>query len=388
LLNRKLKMGMIGGGPGAFIGDVHRKASRMDGEIDLVAGAFDIDPKKSKQMGKELKIDFNRAYSDYKVMIENELKLPLGERVDFVVITTPNFLHYPIAKDFLKAGFHVLCEKPMTLNVKEAKDLQKLVRKTGMIFGLNHNYTGYPMVKLARDIVAKGDLGEIRKVVSVYPQGWLATAIEKQGQIQASWRTDPKKSGGGCIGDIGSHAENLAEYITGLQITEVCADLNTFVKGRQVDDDISVLLKFNSGARGIIHASQVAIGQENGLGIWVHGDKKSLEWHQEHPNYLKVKSANGPEESWQRGNEYVGKKSKAAAHATRLPAGHPEGFYEALANIYRNFGDSIRAHITGKKPSALALDFPTVDDGLRGMQFINTVISSSTSSKKWTKFKS
>ena len=379
---------MVGGGPGAFIGDVHRKAARLDGEIDIVAGAFDIDPKKSKQMGKELMLDPSRAYSDYKAMIASEKKLPEGVKIDFVVITTPNNWHYPIARDFLKAGFHVLCEKPMTLTVKESKDLKKLVKKTGMVFGLNHNYTGYPMVKLARDMIAKGDLGKIRKIVSIYPQGWLATALEKTGQQQASWRTDPKQSGaGGCVGDIGSHAENMAEYMTGLKITEICADLTTFVKGRKLDDDVNILLKFNNGAKGVIHASQISIGEENGLAIWVHGEKKSIEWHQEHPNYLYVKSPDGPVETWRRGNEYVGKKSPAAAAGTRLPAGHPEAFFEALANIYKNFGDTIRAKITGKKPSKLALDFPSVDDGLRGMQFIDTVVASSKSTKKWTKFK-
>jgi predicted dehydrogenase len=387
MAKRKLKMGMVGGGPGAFIGDVHRKAARLDGQIDIVAGAFDVDPKKSKQTGKELMIDPNRAYSDYTTMIAEELKLPPGERVDFITIVTPNFLHYPIARDFLNAGFHVLCEKPMTLTLKEAKALQKLVKKTGLIFGLNHNYTGYPMVKLAKEMVAKGDLGKIRKIVSIYPQGWLATALEKTGQTQASWRTDPKRSGAGCVGDIGSHAENLAEYITGLKITDVCADLSTFVKGRLVDDDISVLLKFNNGAKGIVYASQISIGHENGLAIWVHGEKKSLEWHQEHPNYLKVKYPGGPEESWQRGNDYIGKKSKAAAHGTRLPAGHPEAFFEALANLYSNFTDAVNARLAGKKPSGFALDFPGVDDGVRGMQFIETVLQSDKSSKKWTKFK-
>jgi predicted dehydrogenase len=388
MLNRKLKWGMVGGGPGAFIGDVHRKAAGIDGNIELVAGAFDIDPKKSLQMGKQLKLSPKRVYSDYKEMIRKEKKLPKGERIDFVTITTPNNWHYPIARDFLNAGFHVHCEKPMTVNVKEAKALQKLVKQTGLVFGLHHNYTGYPMVKLARDLVKNGELGKVRKVISIYPQGWLATALEKTGQMQASWRTDPKQSGGaGCMGDIGTHAENLAEYITGLKITHLCADLTIFVKDRKLDDDGNVLLKFNNGAKGVLHASQISIGEENGLAIWVHGEKGSLEWHQEHPNYLYVRYPDKPVQIWRRGNDYIGNKSPAAGRATRLPFGHPEAFFEAFANIYLNFAETVAAKIAGKKPDKLALDFPTVDDGVRGMQFIETVLASTKSSKKWTPFK-
>ena len=387
-LNRKLKMGMIGGGPGAFIGEVHRKAASLDHNIDLVAGAFDIDPKKSKQMGRELLLEPRRVYGTYKEMIEGERKLAIGRRIDFVSITTPNNWHFPIARDFLEAGFHVMCEKPMTISSKEAKILQKLVKKNRLVFGLMHNYTGYPMVKLARDMVKKGEIGKIRKVVVQYPQGWLATALEKTGQMQAAWRTDPKQSGGaGCMGDIGTHCENLAEYITGLKITELCADLTIFVKGRRLDDDGNVLLRFNNGARGVLHASQVSIGEENNLAIWIYGEKKGLEWHQEHPNYLYVKSPNGPEQVWKRGNPYVGAKSAAAGRATRLPSGHPEAFFEAFANNYLNFADTVRAKIEGKKPSPLALDFPDVDDGLRGMLFIETVLASTKSKQKWTKFK-
>jgi len=387
-LNRKLKMGMIGGGPGAFIGEVHRKASSLDHNIELVAGAFDINPKKSRQMGRELLLDRKRVYGTYQQMIEGELKLPEGERIDFVAITTPNNWHFPIARDFLKAGFHVMCEKPMTINVKEARELQKLVKKTRKVFGLMHNYTGYPMVKLARDMVKKGELGKIRKIVVQYPQGWLATALEKTGQMQAAWRTDPKQSGGaGSMGDIGTHAENLSEYITGLKITQLCADLTIFVKGRRLDDDGNVLLRFNNGARGVLHVSQVSIGEENNLAIWIYGENKGLEWHQEHPNYLYVKFPNGPEQVWKRGNPYVATKSAAAARATRLPSGHPEAFFEAFANNYLNFADTVRAKITRTKPDPLALDFPNVNDGLRGMQFIETVLASNKSKQKWTKFK-
>ncbi|MBL7187362.1 MAG: Gfo/Idh/MocA family oxidoreductase [Phycisphaerae bacterium] len=387
-LDRKLKMGMIGGGPGAFIGDVHRKASRLDGGIDLVAGAFDIDPRKSKQQGRELLLDPKRVYGTYEQMIEKELKLPEGERIDFVTITTPNNWHFPIARDFLNAGFHIMCEKPMTISAKEAKELVRLVTQNRRVFGLMHNYTGYPMVKLARDMVRAGDLGKIRKIVVQYPQGWLATALEKTGQMQAAWRTDPKQSGGaGSMGDIGTHAENLSEYITGLKIKEVCADLTIFVKGRRLDDDGNILLRFNNGARGVLHASQVSIGEENNLAIWIYGEDKALEWHQEHPNYLYVKTPDGPVQVWRRGNEYVGAKSAAAARATRLPSGHPEAFFEAFANNYRNFADTIRAKLTRTKPDPLALDFPDVKDGLRGMLFIETVLASAKSKQKWTEFK-
>ncbi len=387
-LDRKLKMGMIGGGPGAFIGEVHRKAARMDGGIELVAGAFDINPRKSKQMGRELCLSPKRVYRTYEEMIERELKLPEGERVDFVSVTTPNNWHFPIARDFLKVGFHVMCEKPMTFNVKEARELRKIVKRSRKVFGLMHNYTGYPMVKLARDMVRQGDLGKIRKIVVQYPQGWLATPLERTGHMQASWRTDPKQSGAaGCMGDIGTHAENLSEYITGLKITHICADLTTFVKGRRLEDDGNCLLRFNNGARGVLHASQISIGEENGLAIWVYGEEKSLEWHQEHPNYLYVKEPDSPVQLWCRGNNYVGAKSPAAARATRLPFGHPEAFFEAFANVYCNFSDTVRARMTRTKPDKLALDFPNVDDGVRGMLFIDTVLASARSRQKWTKMK-
>ncbi len=387
-INRKLKMGMVGGGPGAFIGEVHRKASRMDGQIELVAGAFDIDPKKSKAMGSELYLDPARVYGTYTEMLERERRLPEGERVDFVAITTPNNWHFPIARDCLKAGFHVMCEKPMTMTSKEAKDLQRLVQKTGLVFGLMHNYTGYPMVKLARDMVKNKELGAIRKVVVQYPQGWLATALEKAGSMQAGWRTDPKQSGaGGCVGDIGTHAANLAEYITGLQITHICAELTTFVTGRLLDDDCNCLLKFDNGAKGLLHASQIAIGEENNLAIWVHGEKASLEWHQEHPNYLYVRRMSKPEEVWKRGNDYVAAYSAAVARNTRLPFGHPEAFFEAFANNYVNFAATVRAALDGTKPDPLALDFPGVNAGVRGLLFIETVVASNKSKQKWTPMK-
>jgi predicted dehydrogenase len=383
---RKLRAGMVGGGPGAFIGEVHRKAMRMDGQIDLVAGAFSRDPKKSRQQGRELFMDKKRVYGSHAEMIEKELALPDEERIDFVSIVTPNDSHFPIAAAFLKAGFHVVLDKPMTFNVAEAKKLVQVVRKSRKVFALTHNYTGYPMVKLARKMVGDGDLGKLRKIKVQYPQGWLSTFLEKTGAKQAVWRTDPKQSGAaGCMGDIGTHAENLAEYVTGLKIVEICADLNTFVRGRKLEDDGNCLVHWQKGVKGLLFASQISIGEENGLAIWVYGDKASLEWHQEHPNDLHVKKPDGPVEVWRRGNDYIGEKSPAAGRATRIPFGHPEAFIEAFANIYVNAADTIRARIAGVKPDPLALDFPTVDDGLRGMQFIEAVVKSAKMGAKWVK---
>ena len=385
-LNRKLRMGMVGGGPGAFIGDVHHKAAVMDGGVELVAGAFSSSARKSKQKGRELNLDSKRAYASYEQMIEKELALPEGERIDFVSVVTPNDVHFPVAKAFLEAGFHVICDKPMAFDVREARALKKIVAKNRKVFALTHNYTGYPMVKLARDMIRQGDLGKIRKIVVQYPQGWLSTLLEGTHQKQAEWRTDPKRSGAaGCIGDIGTHAENLAEYVTGLRITELCADLSTFVKGRKLDDDGNILLRFQKGAKGVLHASQISVGEENNLAIWVYGEKAGLEWHQEHPNQLHVKTPDGPEQIWKHGNDYVAEKSPAAGRATRIPSGHPEAFLEAFANIYVNATDTIRARILRQRPDPLALDFPTVDDGLRGMLFIETVVKSSKSNRKWTK---
>ncbi len=382
---------MVGGGPGAFIGEVHRKAARMDGGIELVAGAFDINPRKSKQMGREQGIDSKRAYSDYETMIERELELPEDRRIDFVAVTVPNNWHFPIAKAFLAAGFHVMCEKPMTMDVREAVALEKIVKRSRKIFGLMHNYPGYPMVKLARDMVKQGDLGKILKIVVQYPQGWLIRPIEREGQQQASWRTDPKQSGAaGCMGDIGTHACHLAEYISGLKVQQICADLTTFVKGRRLDDDGNCLLRFNKGAKGILHASQVSIGEENNLAVWIYGEDGSVEWHQEHPNYLYVNRIDAPQEVWKRGNDYVAEKSPAAGRATRLPFGHPEAFLEAFANNYCNFADTVRARMERKRADPLALDFPGVADGVRGMRvrgmrFIRAVVSSSGRGAKWVR---
>ncbi len=386
-MQRKLRMGMVGGGPGAFIGEVHRKAARLDGHIEIVAGAFDINPEKGRQTGKELCLDPSRVYDNYEAMIAGELALPPEERIDFVAVTTPNNWHYPIAKAFIEAGFNVMCEKPMTMTLEEAVDLKKAVEASGKVFGLMHNYSGYPMVKLARDMVRQGKLGNIRKIVAIYPQGWLAQLIERGGQQQASWRTDPKQSGaGGCIGDIGSHAENLAEYITGLQITEICADLTSFGEGRQLDDDANCLLKFEKGAKGVLHSSQISVGEENGLSIWVYGSKGGIEWHQEHPNQLQFKPLDQPVQIMSRGNGYVAETSPAAARATRIPAGHPEGYLEAFATHYTNFAATILAKEAGEPVDELINDFPKVSDGVRGMAFIETVVNSSKSNEKWVKF--
>jgi len=382
---KKLKMGMVGGGIGAFIGEVHRKAARLDGGADIVAGAFDVDPKKSLEQGRILGLDPKRTYRTYRDMIAGELALSKDERIDFVAICTPNHTHFPIAKACLEAGFNVMCEKPMTLNVAEAEELEALVRKTGLTFGLMHTYTGYPMVKLARDMVKAGDLGKIRKVVVQYPQGWLFRLTGRE-NMQASWRTDPKRSGRSCsMGDIGTHAANLAEFVTGLRITEVLADLTTFVKGRRLDDDGSVLFHMEKGVKGLLTATQIASGEENDLNIWVYGEKKTIAWYQESPNLLRVLDQTAPEQVWKRGNAYVAEKSPSAARCTRTPNGHPEGFLEAFANNYRNFCDTIRARQAKRKPTALELDFPSVLDGVRGMRFIDAVCDSSEQGSVWKK---
>ncbi len=383
-MSRKIRMGMVGGGRGAFIGAVHRMAAALDGQIELVCGAFSSNPKKSKLSGADLYLPDNRVYGTYKEMIEKESKLPLGERMDFVSIVTPNHVHFGPAKMALENGFHVVCDKPISFDLKEAKALQKLVKKTGLLFALTHNYTGYPMVKQAKMMIAKGKIGKVRKVVVEYPQGWLSTFLEGSDQKQAAWRTDPKRSGiAGAMGDIGTHAENLAEYITGLKIKKMCADLSIIVKGRKLDDDGNVLLEFDNGAKGLLVASQISAGEENNLRIRIYGEKAGLEWAQMEPNSLIVKWLDKPKEILRTG---VGNLYPEAQAATRLPAGHPEGYLEAFANIYLNFAKCVQARLKNKKPNKTFTDFPTVDDGVRGMQFIEKVVASSKSKQKWTKF--
>jgi predicted dehydrogenase len=380
-MSRKIRMGMVGGGRGAFIGAVHRMAATLDGEIELVCGAFSSDPEKSKASGADLYLPPERVYGSFEEMILKEKALPEDERMDFVSIVTPNHVHFPPAKMALEHGFSVVCDKPLSFNTDEALELQQLVESTGLLFALTHNYTGYPMVKQARAMVRNGEFGAIRKVIVAYPQGWLSTRLEATNQKQASWRTDPNRSGAaGAMGDIGTHAENLAEYITGLRITKLCADLHTFVEGRQLDDDGSVLLRFDNGARGILYATQVAAGEENALHIRVYGEKGGLEWHQMYPNDLKVRWLDKPEQLLRTG---VGDLYPDAQSAARIPAGHPEGYLEAFANIYRNFAHCLRAKLSGQKADLVYEDFPSVEDGVRGMKFIDRVIESSESDQKW-----
>lgn len=382
-MSRKLKMGMVGGGKDAFIGAVHRLAANLDGKIELVAGAFSSNPNRSHESGALLLLDPKRVYDSYEEMAAAEAKLPVGERIDFVSIVTPNFAHFPAAKTFLEAGFNVVCDKPMTFNLSEALELRDLVRRTRKVFVLTHNYTGYPMVKEAREQVRAGALGKLLKVVAEYPQGWLLNPIDQAGQKQASWRTDPQRAGASsCIGDIGTHAENLAHYITGLEIEELCADFTTFVEGRRLEDDGNLLLHYRGGARGILYASQISAGEENNLTIRVYGTKASLEWHQEHPNELIMKYQDAPAQILRRGNGYL---SDAAKRFTRLPAGHPEAFIEAFANIYREAARAIEAEVAGQ-PVPADVDFPTVDDGVTGMAFIETAVKSAKAGAAWTKF--
>ena len=381
-MKRKLRYGMVGGGQSAFIGAVHRMAANLDGQIELVAGAFSSDAKNSQTTGEQLFLNPRRVYGSYEEMAKTEAALPEDERIDFVSIVTPNFLHAPVATAFLKAGFHVVCDKPMTLTVKEAKALRETVRRSGKVFALTHNYTGYPMVKEARELVRTGKLGKILKVIAEYPQGWLLDKIEATGQKQAAWRADPKKAGSSCcVGDIGTHAENLGRYITGLRIDELCAEFTTFIPGRKLEDDANMLIRYQGGAKGVLHCSQISCGEENNLNIRVYGTLGSLAWHQEHPNELKFIAKNEPAKILRRGNAYL---SDTAKKFTRLPAGHPEAFIEAFANIYLEAVAAIRASLEGKRGGSF--DFPTVDDGVYGMAFLETAVKSASSNAKWTKF--
>ena len=382
-MKRKLRFGMIGGGRGAFIGAVHRIAAIMDGKAELVAGAFSSDAARSKASGADLFLDETRVYGSYAEMARVEAKMPASHRLDFVVIVTPNHQHFPPAKLFLESGFNVVLDKPATFDLAEAKQLRAIVKKTKKVLVLTHNYTGNVMVKQARELVRNGSVGPIRKIVVEYPQGWLSTFLEKSGQKQAAWRTDPKRSGAaGCMGDIGTHAENLARYITGLHIESLCADLTTFVKGRKLDDDGNVLVRYRGGAKGVLHSSQISIGDENMLNIRVYGTKAGLEWRQEFPNELVVKFADQPRQIWRRGNGYLSPK---VGPFTRIPAGHPEGYLEAFANIYLEAFRAISAEVEGKRQPK-DLDFPTIDDGVEGMAFIETVVKSSQRGAKWLKF--
>ena len=384
MAKRKFKMGMVGGSVDAFIGEVHRKAARLDGQIEIVAGAFSSSPEKSRKTGEALNLDSKRVYDSFEQMVEKESKLPKNERIDFISIVTPNNMHFLPAKLFLGAGFHVVCDKPLAYSLKEGLELQKLVKSSGKVFALTHNYTGYPMVKQARHIIKNRELGKVLKIIVEYPQGWLVKTIEKEGQKQASWRTDPKKSGiSCCMGDIGTHCENLAAYITGLELESVCADLTIYMPGRKLDDDGNVLLRYKGGAKGVLHASQISFGEENGLNIRVYCEKGRIAWRQEEPNYLLVQKENTPLMTYTRGSNYL---CESAVRGTRLPAGHPEAFIEAFANIYINAVDTMRAIDEGRKPTELEKDFPTVEDGVKGLAFVKAVVENGFNDNvKWTK---
>lgn len=373
---RKLRFGMVGGGPGAFIGAVHRRAATLDGLAELVAGAFSADPARSAAQGRELGLPRDRTYASYLEMAVREAARPESERIDFVTVVTPNHLHHPVARAFLDAGIHVVCDKPMTTTLEDAESLCRRAADRGLVFALTHNYTGYPLVKQARALVSDGRLGEIRKVIVQYTQGWLATRLEESGQKQADWRTDPGRAGAGALGDIGTHAESLAHYVTGLEMERLCADVRTVVPGRRVDDDASVLVRYAGGAGGILHCTQIAAGEENDLRLHVHGSLGSLEWRQMEPSVLFVRPGDGPAEIHRPGHDYL---APAALRASRLPAGHPEGFPEAFANVYANAIRTISARTAGEEPDPLDLDFPTARDGARGVHFVLSAIRSSES---------
>ena len=387
-MNRKLRMGMVGGGKDAFIGAIHRLAANMDGLIELCCGALSINPEIAKDSGRSLFLPEDRIYLTYDEMITKESQLPADQRMDFVTIVTPNFAHFAPAMMALEHGFHVVIEKPIAFTLDEAKQLHQKVQETGLILCLTHTYSGYPMVKQARAMVTGGVLGKIRKVWVEYPQGWLSKLSEREGNAQAAWRTDPKKSGkAGAMGDIGTHAAHLAEYVTGSQITHLCADLNAMVEGRILDDDGNVLLRMSNGARGVLMASQVAAGEENALKIRIYGEKGGIEWAQHEPNTLIVKWLDQPTQILRAGGNYGDRLSSFATSNCRTPGGHPEGYLEAFANIYRNFAQTLSARIDGTTPTPEMLDFPNTQDGLRGMAFIDNVVASAASTEKWTEYK-
>ncbi len=375
---------MVGGGKGAFIGAVHRIAANMDGMIELVCGALSTSPEKADESGKMLFLPADRSYHSYEDMIKKESQLPADERMDFLTIVTPNHAHFGPAMMALDHGFHVVIDKPISFTLDEAKQLKKKVEETGLLLLLTHTYAGYPMVKQAKNMVKLGKLGKIRKILVEYPQGWLSRLSEKDGNAQAAWRTDPARSGkSGCMGDIGTHAAHLAEYISGLKITQLCADLNIVVEGRKLDDDGNVLLRFDNGANGVLVASQIAAGEENALRIRVYGENGGLEWAQQEPNTLILKWLNEPIQILRTGSHGLGSE---ANFNSRTPSGHPEGYLEAFGNLYRNFALCLSARIEGRIAPAEALDFPSVDEGIRGMAFIDNVVKSGLSNEKWTNF--
>jgi predicted dehydrogenase len=379
-------MGMVGGGSDAFIGAIHRMAAFLDNQIELVCGCFSVDPEISLSSGRSYYLPDSRIYKNYQEMFEKEVLVPADQRMDFVSIVTPNFWHFEPAMMALERGFHVVLDKPMTFSLEQAKQLQAKVNETGLVLALTHVYSGYPAVKEAKTRIAKGDFGQIRKGYVEYPQGWLSSRIELEGGNNAGWRTDPKRSGkAGAMGDIGTHAWHLAEYITGLKVTELCAEIKAFAPGRPIDDDGAALLRYENGATGVLIASQVAAGEANALTIRVYGEKGGIEWKQMNPNILLVKWTNKPVEMIDIGNNgYLG---ASALYYTRTPAGHPEGFIESFANIYRNFAYTVQAKLAGETPQSEWLDFPNVNDGVRGLQFIETVVTAGyDDTRKWVKW--
>ena len=381
-VSRRLRVGMVGGGPGAFIGAVHREALGLTGQLELVAGAFSSDPAASRAQGAALGLDAGRAYPSWEELLRAESQRPPQERIELVVIVTPNHLHFPVARAAAAAGFHVVCDKPLVHTSAQGEELLRVVQQTGVLFAVTYNYTGYPLVRQARELVQSGELGEVRKVIVGYHQGWLATRLEAQGQRQADWRTDPARSGiAGAVGDIGSHAENLLASVTGLKLEALCADLTTFVPGRALDDDASILLRFRGGARGLITVSQIAAGLENDLSLQVFGSLGSLHWRQEQPNTLHVTPLSGPGHIWTRANPQL---FPAALAASRLPGGHPEGFVDAFANLYRGVAETLLAREEGRTPDPLIAQFPSLEDGVRGVRFIEDTVRSAASEQKWT----
>ncbi|NIZ01642.1 Gfo/Idh/MocA family protein [Thalassospira lucentensis] len=380
-LNRRIRLGMVGGGHGAFIGAVHRIAARLDDRYELVAGALSSKPDVARASAEELFIAPDRSYDSFDAMAKQEAARDDG--IDVCAIVTPNHLHFPAAMAMLDAGIHVICDKPLCLTVEEAETLAAKVKETGLLFALTHNYTAYPMVREARQMVADGKLGDIRVVQVEYPQGWMATRVEDTDNKQASWRADPAKAGmGGALGDIGTHAHNLAGFVSGLEISELCADVDAIVEGRKLDDNVQILLRYNNGARGMLWASQVAIGHENGLKLRVYGDKGGIEWEQEHPNHLHFRPLDGRPELLTRGGAGIGAEG---LRGVRVPPGHPEGYLEGFANLYSDFADQLTASLSGTSPDPAALLVPGIEEGLKGMQFVEAVVRSGKDGASWVK---
>jgi predicted dehydrogenase len=380
---RKLRMGMVGGGQGAFIGGVHRMAAALDGHVELVAGCFSRNIENTRTTGKQLYLDPSRCYRTYREMARREAALPADQRIDFVSVVTPNVSHYDVCRTFLERGFHVVCDKPMTYTLDQAAKLVKLVKRSKLVFGLTHNYTGHPLVRHARQMFRSGKMGTVRKVVVEYLQDFLMFPHEKHGQKQALWRVDPRQSGiVGTFGDVGTHAENLLEYITGERIVRLCADFSTFLPGRKLDEDANVLVRLKGGGKGVITVSQIACGEENGLTIRIYGSKGAIRWAQENPNYMDVYRYGEPRQTYTRSSGYL---SPAAQNVTRIPTGHPEGYLEAFATIYCGVVEAIRRHIDGRPMKPATYAFPTVHDGYRGMQFIYRAAESAKHGSRWVR---